>query len=234
MWTGGGGLLSLAGIVIYFFFFHVAQAGLEQILTNKRIWGKAFPVIIAQADLWANMGDGKLTLDRHEAYEEGIFSEKGDVLTSQFRFEELVKSFSVDPSAHVSKLQRFFEKYSKDRSLPGNLTQAILVQLPQIKRSGEEMRITESNPDGELLASDLTPSVILKELGKPEKVTEKIIRPKFEGMSETQRVWSYAAESVQFIDSNYSAALPGSEERLIQKAILDSRKVAATLNQSAK
>jgi hypothetical protein len=221
--------LGLASTLLFFAGFAChKQANLKQILNNPHVWGKNFPSVLAELQGWSALGEVRINVLGDRTVGERKYEAKD---TAQSLSERLLNEITENQSHEFANISRLFKSDAATGDsfvLPReNEPRSAALFDGQIAVALKEAPLSERP---QMLAPNLTASVLTKELGEPQSVVHRIVRSKFESRSEVINVYSYSDQTVQFIESNYSASLPGTNERLIERAVLDVARVKSELD----
>jgi len=204
------------------------QPDITKVLTNRRIWGRDFPVVLAQVENWNELGEKRVDLFRDHVVGERVYTKFDEAQGQATRLRALF----ANGHPELEFPNELFLQWGKDASRTRALEGLVQQQIPQLAKVGNTSRLVNSYFGQQLLAADLTLGVLKDQLGKPEKITREVVRSRFEGRSEVLTTYAYLGGSIQFADSTYSAPAPNGTERLIDRAILDTARIDNAVEQA--
>jgi hypothetical protein len=170
-----------------------APPTLEDVLTNPKLWGPDFPVVLAYARNWGAAGETTLVIFSDRALG-GTAHKKPDF--AQRGLERLTRSLKAAPA--VTKPQH--------RAYLSKAPQEVLRFKAEVTSLGEDRsyRVAWSAPSAKLLADSLTVKQVHEVLGRPEKITTQLIQGEGEARPTVLTLHAYAKNTIMFAESDLS------------------------------
>ena len=203
---------ALAGLALLLAGCAVAQPGpgaktkpktAVEIISNRAIWGKDFPLALAHLEALGNAGDKTAEL----------------FPTALARPSRYAGTEAADPGVRSanSALEgaerlRTFQKVLKNFPFQPQTPKTQLIKAPE----SDSVLVSLTFGQAELLKPDLRIPTILKELGPAERISYRTIHARGEERPLILTMYSYANGTIVFVESNQ-----GAEPRLLNRVLFD-------------
>jgi hypothetical protein len=203
-----------------------AAIPLAKVLTDQHVWGRDFPAVLANMEQWGELGPQRISVERNQVVTDRRYS---GLPAAQDALNQFLRLLPPKRGKDVELVRRLFQTESKHLILAEQVNSPEQTEPSLIEGNGG-IRLGFLSGK-ELLAPELTATVLVHELGKPTKVTRKIIRSEFEARSEVLTSFTYSKGAVEFIQSSYSPTLPKTGDHIVDRAVLDGSQVVGLLRE---
>lgn len=198
---------------------------LEKILSNPNIWGEDFKTALADVSILQSVGEHEVAIfpDRVQST-----SPKNDTAQVQEILAEFRKALSAVPRETRDSVHELMDCDRVNSSVP--CRRGFLLNAQTVKAVNEhgETQVAAASKELQFLAPGVDITVVKKELGPPEAVTQKVIQTKYERRPEVLTEYRYASGQITFVTSNMQ-----SNTRL-DRVYLDANALSKSLSEARK
>lgn len=184
---------------------------LEKILTTKELWGKDFPQLLTRLKGWGEAGEERVAVFPNRV-----------VGTTPYRKAELAEAKVERLATGMRSLQKDFTPAITPliQGVTDDMPRRFKPQVIQSFADDDSARLAWVPEAGEAAAPVFIPkglkvTDVYEKIGKPERVTTRVVQPERGGRRPTVlKLHEYAAGEVAFVESDLSPR-PGTVDRVI-------------------
>lgn len=172
------------------------QKTLFEIVSNRAIWGKDFPLALAYLEPLANSGENMV-----EMFPGAV--RLGNKFPVSQQTEAQVKARTIDSLTRNYEKSPFYQKLNKNFPFQSRPVNVSVLNPPQ----EDSLVINIIFEGAQLLPPDMTIATIQRELGKPELIKNIAIHARGEERPTILRLYSYAQGTILFGEAEISPGL---------------------------
>ena len=189
-----------------------------EIISNRAIWGKDFPLALAQMEALSKSGDQDKTAELTP--------------TTLVRSQRFTNALAADAALkrttaafRGAEKKDLFKKTKKNFPFMTRKPVIAVEKAPKV----DSVLVALNFGQAEFLKPGVKVTDVQKELGAAERVTYRLIEGRGEELPEILTFYSYANGAITFVESNFSA-----EPRLLGMVYFDTPKLVTALKSSLK
>ena len=172
------------------------QKTLFEIISNRAIWGKDFPLALAYLEPIASTGENMAEMFP------GAIRLSNKFPVSQ-QTEAQAKARTIDSLTRNYEKSPFYQKLNKNFPF-----QSRPVNVGVLNPPGEDSLVINVSFEGaQLLPPDMTTAIIQRELGKPEFIKNIAIHARGEERPTILKLYSYAQGAILFAEAEITPGL---------------------------
>ncbi len=189
------------------------SVSLQRILTDSVLWGKDFPIVLANLPSWGEVGENNVSVFRDRVLGGTAYPDSARAQPAVTRVRDALNRPKGTPQPEFAALLDVALK-----------TPAPFQTAVTLFGEDHSARIAWAAPTLQLLADSLTVARVQQRLGAPETVVQRLIQTERDHRPAVLTLRSYAGGAVVFIETDW-APRPG----FVDRVVLDTRTVSAAL-----
>jgi hypothetical protein len=191
------------------------SSSLVKILTDRTLWGKDFPTVLAYLQSWEQTGERKVAVFPSQVVGTTLYKTREDAQQAAMKLTRAMEAPQPRPKPEFAALLR---EVPPQQPIPLRLE-----VIPFFPDDGS-VRVAWTGPSLQLFDPRLTLATVQSRLGPSERVTQEVVQTEKDERPVTLTQYHYAGGAVIFAESDLSLR-PGS----IDRVILDVPALAAAL-----
>jgi hypothetical protein len=202
-----------------------SKVTLEKVLSNPNIWGKDFKTALADVSVLQAIGEGEVAIFPDKVQSTSPKNDTAELQNLVVEFRTALSTVPKETRDGVRDVMNCDKSSSSARCQTGFLLGSQTVK--EVHEHGET-QVAAASKQLQFLAPDANVSLIKKELGPPEAVTQKVVQTEYERRPEVLTEYHYASGQITFVTSSM-----GSNGR-VDRVYVDANAVSTSLSEARK